>query len=145
MGGKSALSIVRKYHPKVTRILDSREDVTVIVTADDCAKSKSKAADECAMATACMRKHDGAIISLARAYLIDGKTAHRFSVPDGLTREIISFDRNHDFRPGAYTLKKIPKADRLGPRRYPVDKNRHKKKYANNHKRYHKTEGIRAL
>jgi hypothetical protein len=143
--GKSALGIVRKYHPQVNKIIDSKSDLTIEVTKDDCRKSKSKSPSSCAMARACSREYDGAIVSLAIAYMIKGDKAIRYVVPQSVSREIVSFDRSHNFAPGEYRLKKIPSSLKLGPRRSRLLPERHKTKYSARKPRSHKTAGIRAL
>lgn len=143
--GKSALGIVRKYHPNVTKIVEAKKDLHIEVTKDDCRKSKSKSPSSCAMARACSREYDGAIISLAVAYMIKGDTAIRYMVPQSVSREIVSFDRNHNFAPGEYQLKKVTKANKLGPRRSRLLPERHETQYSSTKRRPHKTAGIRAL
>lgn len=142
---KSALSMVQKYHPEVTRVVEAKKALHVSVTPEDCKGSKSKNPSSCAMARACEREYDGAIISLSIAYVINGKTATRYKVPQSVAREIVSFDRNHDFRPGDYKLNAPTKDQVLGlhvNREYP---GRVVPKYAKTKKRIHKTSGIRSL
>jgi hypothetical protein len=153
--GKSALGIVRKYHPQVNRVVEAKKDLHITVTTKDCRGAKSKQADSCAMARACEREYDGALISLSTAYIIKGDVAHRYTVPQAISREIVSFDRHHDFAPGDYKLKAPNKSSKLGSYRKRTLANgggpayRHDKEYASKHKddkkRRHKTAGIRAL
>jgi hypothetical protein len=143
--GKSALGIVRKYHPNVTRVVDAKRDVEIEVTAEDCKAGKRKGPSSCAMACAFKREYDGAIISLSTAYLIKGDIAERYMVPSSVSREIVSFDRAKQFAPGDYSLKKPAKSNKLGPRRSRLLDSRHDKKYAGNKPRNHRTAGIRAL
>jgi hypothetical protein len=103
--GKSALKIVQKYHPNVTKVVDARSPLHIAVTARDCKNSNSKEPSACAMARACEREFDGAIISTTVAYVIQGGTAKRYRVPQSVARELVSFDRNHEFAPGDYHLK----------------------------------------
>lgn len=140
--GKSALGIVRKYHPEVTKVIDATKSLEISVTADDCKKGRSKKAGECAMAKALMREYDGAIVSLSKAYLIKGKTAIRYNVPQSVSREIVSFDRSHKFSPGEYKLSQIPPRQRLGKRPWvqPPDRGG-----GGERKRAHHTAGIRSL
>jgi hypothetical protein len=141
--GKSALGIVRKYHPNVTRVVDAKKQVNILVTPEDCKGSKKKSPDHCALAQAFTRKYDGAIISLSTAYLIKGNKAIRYKVPQSISREIVSFDRHHDFAAGEYTLKAPSKTARLGPRQWAQPKNRPAGRGLR--KRSHRTEGIRTL
>lgn len=142
--GKSALGIVRKYHPNVTSVVDARNGQTIEVTKRDCTNSKTKAPDSCALATAFCRKHDGAIISVAVAYLIDGKKAVRYRVPSSISREIVSFDRGQYFSPGTYHLLAPSSTERLGIRRHGRPKAKPVRP-GGKINRIHKTAGIRSL
>lgn len=138
------LAKVNKYFPSVTEVKDASSHIDIEVTSEDCAASTSKEPSNCALATACKReKYDGAIISLGVAYLITGNKALRYRVPSRIAREIVSFDRNHDFRPGAYRLNAPAKSEKMGathkptgttPDRGPITKVTR-----------HRTEGIRSL
>lgn len=141
--GRQALSIVRKYHPNVMRVIDAKKAKKIEVTADDCKSGKKKNAGSCAMARAFERTYDGAIISLSTAYLIKGDTAIRYNVPDTVTREIVSFDRNKDFRPGKYHLGPIEQSRALG-KVHSVNRT-DPSKYKKAKRKFHKTAGIRAL
>jgi hypothetical protein len=146
---KPALSIVREYYPEVTRVVDSKKPVTISVTPSDCRKSKSGMPSECAMARAFKREYDGAIISLSTAYLISGKTAKRFKVPTAVAREIISFDRSHDFRPGKYSLGVQDEGNMLNRVR-PTESLRPDRGHGNSGvrkatRKNHRTAGIRSL
>ncbi len=101
MAGPRALSIVKKYFPKVNRVIDADDRIIVEVTDAD---SKSKAVRDhnaCAMAVACKRKMhaDGVIIAVSTAYIVKGKKAIRYKVPESVAREIVSFDRDSYFEP----------------------------------------------
>lgn len=140
----SALSIVKKYHPNVTRVVDANRNVQVEVTASDSKLSKPKAPDSCAMAKAFCRTHDGAIVSLAVAYLIDGNKAVRYRVPGSVSRELVSFDRSHVFSPGSYSLYAPVSTERLSAiRAAPKIPKRTGMKTVI--RRYHHTAGIRTL
>jgi hypothetical protein len=60
------------------------------------------------MAVACQRMFhaDGMIIGKQTAYLIKGTKAVRFSLPESVRKEIVSFDRGSGFEPGEYQLSK---------------------------------------
>jgi hypothetical protein len=141
--GKSALGIVQKYHPGVTKVVDSKKSLTISVTRADCRRASSKSPSQCAMAKAVQHQHDGAIISTSVAYVIDGNKAVRYKVPSSLSREIVAFDRNAGFAPGQYRLTAPSKMERLGK---PND-GRGGGKGGNGKvkQRYHKTTGIRSL
>lgn len=142
--GKSALGIVQKFYPRVTAVIDAKHDVEIEVTAMDCSRATSKSPNACAMARAFKRTYDGAIISTSVAYLIRGDTAERYKVPNSVTREIVSFDRNHDFRAGQYRLNAPSAAFKLQPRRSRLKPERHDKQYGKVKSR-HRTAGIRSL
>jgi hypothetical protein len=144
--GKSALGIVRKYHPQVNRVVDAKKPITIEVTAKDCRSGKSGKASSCAMARAFEREYDGAIVSLSTAYIIKGDKATRYQVPQSVSREIVSFDRSHKFEPGEYALN-APSHYKLGQKRKsPQTESRAGgNAYAATKNRNHKTAGIRAL
>jgi hypothetical protein len=101
---------VKRLFPNVTEVVDSDVSADVLVTRKDCGKeARRKAPDECAMARALKRQYkaDGAVIGISRSYLIRGDKAVRFLTP-------ASFDRHHDFAPGAYKLSAVPSVQRLG-------------------------------
>jgi hypothetical protein len=142
MSNERVLKIVRKYHPNVTHVRDAKYPAMVKLTPQDCAESKVKAPDKCALAHAFTKRHDGAIISMAVAYLIDGNTATRYRVPSSISREIISFDRGQYFAPGIYKLLAPKSTSRLGV----VRKGKKSTSRAGGSvRRIHKTEGIRTL
>jgi hypothetical protein len=145
--GHNALDIVKKYHPEITKVVDGKKGIKINVTAEDCKNAKRRSPGNCAMAKAFKRKYDGAIISMSVAYLIKGHTAHRYMVPQSVTREIVSFDRHHDFAPGDYQLRAPPKSMSLGKRLYSQKKrmNAGAARYQNDKPRAHKTVGIRSL
>lgn len=111
--GQHALTTVRRYYPAVTKIVDATSPVDIQVIAEDCRKGNKKAPSACAMARAAMRSFDGAIIARSRAYLIRGKKAMRYVVPQNAAYQIVSFDKNQYFAPGEYTLMPPPKSMRL--------------------------------
>lgn len=141
--GKSALGIVQKYHPNVTKVVDAKKRVTISVTEKDCRYARKSSPDKCAMAKACEREYDGAIISMSTAYLIKGEVATRYKTPPSVSREIVSFDRNHDFRPGEYTLNAIPKGNTLGVKKPYEDRKR--ASTGKGRAVSHRTAGIRSL
>lgn len=85
--GKSALGIVRKYHPNVTRVVDAKRPITIEVSKSDCRKGDAKSPSHCAMAKAFTHTHDGAIVSLSVAYIVDGDKATRYKVPVSVSRD----------------------------------------------------------
>jgi hypothetical protein len=104
----SALQIVQKFYPEVTKVVNAKHDLNIKLRPADVRSAGVKKHDGCAMAQACKRQlHvDGAIVSTSSAYLIDGKKATRYSVPLNVAKEIIAFDRGAGFEPGEYQLVK---------------------------------------
>jgi hypothetical protein len=107
---------VKKLFPNVNKVKDAKANVKVVVSKKDSIDGKKKQASECAMAKAVCRqfKADGAIIGLGFSYIIKKNTAIRFATPASVQREIISFDRHHDFESGNYNLIKVSESQRLG-------------------------------
>lgn len=138
-----ALSYVRKYYPDVKKVVDANRGTKITVTPKDCTNGVGKAANLCAIAKAAMRRYDGAIISLSRAYLVSGTTATRYNVPGHVTRELVVFDRAHNFEPGVYVLERPRKGNRLGDRLGRPAGSRKPKKARVRAKHY--TQGVRAL
>lgn len=106
-----ALQIVQKFYPEVTRVSDAAKPMTIQVTRRDIKKSTVQTHNSCAIASACKREKqvDGVIVAVRIAYMIYGKKATRYSIPESLAREIVAFDRNGDFAPGEYRLGKPEK------------------------------------
>jgi hypothetical protein len=142
----TALSVVQKFFPNVTTVQDAIEPLEVEVKTCDIQRSKTKNHRGCVFARACKRTYgiEGAVIAVKTAYLIDGTTALRYAIPESLSREIVSFDRNGQFAPGdyhidspAYKLKR-PKPISSGSRGT-------KKKRSSGKANYHATKSIRNL
>ncbi len=106
----STLNTVQKFFPKVTSVVDATSNVVIEVTKSDASSKAVKNHNACAMTVACKRKFklDGVIISRTLAYLIKGKQARRFLLPESVKKEIVSFDRGAGFEIGKYELSKIP-------------------------------------
>lgn len=143
MLGRSALKIVQKYHPGVTRVVDAKHSAKVKVTKRDCDVSTSKAPNACALAHAFGRKYDGAVISLAVAYLIKGKTATRYRVGSHISRELVSFDRHHDFALGEYQIYAPTGTEKLGSGH--SGKMNGKRGKGRKYRPTNKTSGVRSL
>lgn len=112
----SALTNVQSVFPGVTKVVDAKKDSIFEVTKADTKAASVRNHTACAMAVACKRKLelDGVIMSVNTAYLIKGTTATRYKVPESVSREITSFDRNAAFEPGEYKLKAVCKSEQLG-------------------------------
>lgn len=145
---KNALTRVRKYYPNVTRVVDADKPVKIVVQNRDVSKALPQKPDDCAMARAakrCIAGVDGAIIHSTTAYLIRGNRATRYRVPQSVYREIVSFDRHKDFRPGDYQLSAIAESSKMLGRRKGSDTNENSKQSKRNKPfivRHH-TMGIR--
>jgi hypothetical protein len=112
----SALSIVKQFFPKVTKVNDADKPISIEVTKADNNSAQVRNHNACAMAVACKRKLklDGVIVSIGTIYTIKGDTATRYRVPQSVSREIVSFDRDAGFSEGEYQIVPVPKNDRLG-------------------------------
>lgn len=115
----SALTIVQKVFPNVTRVVDATKDSKIEVTKRDTTSATVRNHKACAMAVACKRKLDldGVIMSVSTAYLIKGDKATRYHVPPSVSREIVAFDRDAVFEPGDYNLKAICETQKLNTQR----------------------------
>jgi hypothetical protein len=104
----SAISIVKQFFPKVTKVNDADKPMTIEVTKADNNSAQVRNHNACAMAVACKRKMklDGVIVSIATIYTIKGDTATRYRVPQSVSREIVSFDRDAGFAEGEYRMTK---------------------------------------
>jgi hypothetical protein len=144
--GTHALAAVRKFFPNVTHVEDASESIDVTVTVADDKASKRMEHDTCAMAVACKReqKVDGVIISRKTAYLIKGKTATRYELPESVSREVVSFDRGAGFAPGDYSMRPPSGSRKLGALSGGVGGDRHRGT-GKPVRRVHKTDGIRAV
>jgi len=101
---------IARAFPSVMKIIDATHSVQIHVNAKDCKDGEPLNPNECALAKAVQRqfKADAAIIGLGASYIIKGNKATRFHTPEKIRREMVSFDRHHDFEQGDYTL--IPKS-----------------------------------
>ena len=105
-----------KFHPEVTKVQDAPRTIRVQVSRDDVKSSRLKDHTGCAMAEACKRQLpiDGVVVSRSIVYLIKGKKALRYILPEAVQKEIVAFDRGGKFMPGAYTLQAPSPYQRLG-------------------------------
>lgn len=137
-----ALSLVRRYHPEVEQVVDALKNIDIEVLDSDARGSTPLSPSHCALAEACARKVDGAIIGLGVAYLIKNKVAVRYRVPSAIQREIVSFDRNKDFRSGKFTLNAPKGGQKLGSDHRDKPTGPHK---ASAKRVMHITKGVRKL
>jgi hypothetical protein len=137
----SSLEIVRKFFPEVETVSDAKKTLHVSVTRRDSNSSAVKNHKGCAMAVACKREYklDGVVISRERAYLVKDNKAVRYALPESISREVVSFDRNAGFAEGEYQLSVPPKPSCGPPKRVREDRARegYVPRFA------HQTEGIR--
>lgn len=106
---------VKRNFPDVEKVINARKGVKIIVRKRDCGvDAKRKDPTECALARAMKREYkaDGVVIGLTASYVIRGKKALRFATPESVQRELVSFDRHHDFAPGVYRLAPVPPSTR---------------------------------
>ncbi len=120
----AVLNVVRRFFPQVTSVVDATHNAAIEVTAKDASSKAVKDHNGCAMAVACKRKFhlDGVIISRSVAYLVKGKQARRFKLPESVSREVVSFDRGASFAPVKYTLSAVPDSGKMNARTGRVDK-----------------------
>lgn len=113
---KIVLNMLRKQFPKVERVVDARTPIRVTIKAADCKAAVGGSFNECALARATKRefKADGCMIGLTISYVVRGKLATRYSTPVSVAREMVSFDRHHDFDQGTYHLAPVAPTNRLG-------------------------------
>lgn len=145
-----SLQVVQTYFPKVSKVTDADGPVQVEVTDADNKSSQVRNHNACAMAVACKRKFkaDGVIIAIATAYIIKGNEATRYTLPDSVSREVVSFDRKAGFMPGEYQLVPHGKSSRIGYQREPQNEKTDNRNPDGGLKRRfkfrHFTEGVRA-
>jgi hypothetical protein len=133
---RSAIEVIRKYHPNVQIIEDAKSSISIEVTDKDCHGARQRSPAACAIARALSRENDGAVVGISRLYVINGKRATRYMLPESTGREIALFDRHADFNPGEYRARAPSKSQRLGNPR-----NRTHKKGTSKHN----TKGIRKI
>lgn len=140
-----ALQIVNRFFPEVKTIKDARIDASIEVTQRDSSSATVKNHKACALAVACKRKLnlDGVIISVTTAYLVKDEHATRYSLPESVSREVVSFDRQGGFSPGKYELHRPSPTNRLGHR---TGGDRDKKTGNGRRRKFrHMTKGIRTV
>ncbi len=143
---KDKITVSRSLYrlfPEIKKAYDADKNISVKVTSKDCEISTKKDPTECTLAKAFKRdlKVDKVIIGMTTSYIIKGDTAIRFHTPEGVSRELVSFDRHKDFEPGEYHLR--PNSGRLGS----VHRSGRRKNTTNHApvRAYHKTARVRAI
>lgn len=138
-----ALRIVQEYFPNVKTVTDATRFITVEVTKRDSNSAQVRNHKACAMAVACKRKMqaEGVIVAVSTAYVINGTKAERYKLPESVSREVVSFDRNGGFAEGEYSLRPPSRCEQLG-----VKAGGGGSKTGNGKKtHYHHTSGIRTV
>lgn len=112
----SLLKQIQKHFPSVDEIVDAKESISIEVKREDTKQGRRKDPENCALARACVRSKaaDGAMIGIGFSYLIKNNVATRYKTSSTVAREIVSFDRHHDFAFGQkFLLSKISPSSRL--------------------------------
>jgi len=133
---------ISRLYPNVKFCEEATKAINVDVSRNDCKVGRKSDPTECALAKAVKREFhaDAAIIGMTTSYIIKDNKAIRYSTPDSVKREIISFDRHQDFEPGSYYLIPSSPANRLGSHRSSGKSGNHKTRRV-----YHKTARVRIL
>jgi len=119
MAKQIVLKKLRQIWPDIRDVRDATEPVNISVEDQDRAKGRRKSSGECALARACVRTGiaDAALIGAGTSYLKRGTVAIRYSTPESVAREVVSFDRHGDFAPGRdYHLAKMKPSQCFGAR-----------------------------
>lgn len=108
-----------KIFPQVKTAHDAYSPIKIRVMAKDTPNAKQKSPSSCAFAKAACREldADGAYIGMVESCVIVGDKVIRFQTPESVRREIVSFDRHRDFRPGEYQLSAVCPGRRMGARK----------------------------
>ena len=140
-----ALGLVQKYFPSVTEVHDGDENMILEVTREDSSGGSVKDHNHCAFARACQRKFKarGVIVSVGTVYVIQKEGATRYTLPESVSREVVSFDRKAGFAEGEYQLIAPRKSHRLGGRQGSEKNGDRRKPGKPRFKHY--TTGIRAM
>ena len=111
----SALNRIRKIYPEVESVVDASKDMDIVVEKRDTTSSIVRNHKECALAHAARRIEgvNGALINVTTAYIIKGDKAFRYKLPESVSLEIVSFDREAGFDIGEYHLHRPAPADKL--------------------------------
>ena len=114
-GANRNLKDVCQKFPEAKYVADAHESIKILVRDQDIRQSTAGDHTNCAMAVACRHqlRATGAHIGMNTSYLVFGKLLLRFQTPESVRREIVSFDRNDDFRKGAFGLSRIIPSNRL--------------------------------
>jgi hypothetical protein len=133
---------VKKFFPNVVVVQDAKKPLHIEVTRRDSNSAAVRNHKGCAMAVAAKRclNLDGVVISRQRAYLIKGNIATRYSFPESVRKEIVSFDRGGGFDEGVYRLT-VPVATKPAPKKPKGETHGNSSHYK---REFHSTTNIRA-
>lgn len=99
-------------------VVDAKHDLLIQIQPNDVKNSKKADPANCAAAVACKRKFKTEVrVYLTKTYIKGKKHWMRYSTPQAISREIISFDRSSIFEPGEYKLNSPGPSQRLGQRK----------------------------
>lgn len=139
---------VKNLFPQVEYATDATKPVYVSVNKKDCDDAQALNPMDCALARATKREKnaDGVIIGMSSSYIIRGKEAVRYATPESVRREIVSFDRHHDFATGDYHLRPKSLTAKFGTEKN-KNPNKRNKGYDHDaqHRRVHQSVRVRAL
>jgi hypothetical protein len=130
-------------------MIDAKRALDVKITAADCKGAVPHNQTKCAIARALKRSGaKEAYVLRTTAWIDDGDHLVRYALPPSLQKEVVSFDRSGDFRPGSYALSPAPNAKRNRAQRagkHPQKVARRRLKKATNRKprKAHRSEGVR--
>lgn len=111
------LSYMATRHPEIKTAHDALEPMQITVSPSDVKNGVKMNHTKCAMALASCKalKADDAYIGINMACLKFGTKLVRCRIPESVSREIVCFDRHHDFDPDkTYRLSAIPPNRQLG-------------------------------
>jgi hypothetical protein len=113
--GRSALAIVQKFYPNVTKVVDATKDLKVEVQSRDISNVNRRKHNKCVFAEVCKREDiaDGVVVALKTVYVVHGDTAKRYRQNESTAREIIAYDRGGSFAAGKYVFKAPAAYDKL--------------------------------
>lgn len=142
----STLKTIQKDFPNVKEVVDGKRRRIFEVLPEDVERAEVKSHKRCAAAIACKRTFhlDGVLFGVQTAYLVKGKKAVRYAVPETVSREITSFDRKGPFVAGVYHVRPVCPSRKLGTN-HRGGKPTGRKLPPTEKKLRHHTKGIRAI
>lgn len=95
-------------------LVDGNAPIEIVIEPCDVKGSKPHNQTQCAIARAVKRTFlvPECYVLRTTVWIDDGERLIRFALPPSLQKEIVSFDRNKDFRPGRYQLSRSKNPDR---------------------------------